>query len=282
MFCWRLIRRAIATGARAGNLSTKISKNCANCNLLENDAHLFFHCNFARAVWFSAKTPLRTSMLPFEQDGVQEILAAIINRNTSNADLQRIMTTLWYIWKARNDFRFGRKKWSVLQVHYAIEAEVSSLCSRESASSGARNAPNAQNSISAGQHNENEDPQVPLSCDEFRLGLLANQAICRYPMPLRGVKCYSDASTIPDMMASNPRKAVLGIFILDLRNQAKFFIKAKIRNVTSVLMAEAAGLALAASINSCSKRMTFLSYQTTSCLSISSMAKISAHPLIGR
>jgi hypothetical protein len=47
-------------------------------------------------------------------------------------------------------------------------------------------------------------------------------------------------------------------------------------------MAEAAGLALAASINSCSKRMTFLSYQTTSCLSISSMAKISAHPLIGR
>jgi hypothetical protein len=65
-FTWRLIRRAIATGVRAGSLSTKINKNCEICNKLENDSHLFFHCSFARAVWFSSKTPLRTSLLPFE------------------------------------------------------------------------------------------------------------------------------------------------------------------------------------------------------------------------
>lgn len=89
-----------------GNLSTKISKYCATCNLLENDSHLIFHCNFARAVWFSSKTPLRTSLLPLEQDGVQEILSMVIRNNTSDADFQRIMLTLWYIWKARNETRF--------------------------------------------------------------------------------------------------------------------------------------------------------------------------------
>jgi hypothetical protein len=93
-FVCRLIRRAIATGARAGSLSCEINKNCDNCNLLENDSHLFFHCAFARAVWFYAKTPICSSMLPFEQDGVQEVLTTIISSNTSDADLQRIMTTL--------------------------------------------------------------------------------------------------------------------------------------------------------------------------------------------
>ena len=93
--------------------------------MIENDSHLFFHCTFARAVWFSAKTPLRTSTLPLEQDGVQEILSIIIDRNTSDADLRRIMTTLWYIWKARNDTRFARKNWTPWQVHHAVAAHIS-------------------------------------------------------------------------------------------------------------------------------------------------------------
>jgi len=138
-----------------------------------------------------------------------------------------------------------------LQVHYAIEADIDvfASCSKFSASSeSVCSAPYAQNSISAGQHIENEEPPEPLPCNEFRLGLMANQATCRYPMLLRGVKCYSDASTLPDMLVSDPRKAGLGIFVIDPRNQARFFIKAKISNITSVLMVEAAGLALAASI----------------------------------
>jgi len=48
--------------------------------------HLFFHCSFAfvRAVWSSSETPLCTSLLPFEQDGIQKSLAAIINKTTAD------------------------------------------------------------------------------------------------------------------------------------------------------------------------------------------------------
>ena len=109
-FTWRLMRRALATGARAGAYTAKISKECATCNLLENDSHLFFHCTFARAVWFSASPPLITSSLPHEQDGVQDNLTSLITSNTTDDELQIILTTLWYIWKARNDTRFNNKR----------------------------------------------------------------------------------------------------------------------------------------------------------------------------
>ncbi|WVZ91524.1 hypothetical protein U9M48_037683, partial [Paspalum notatum var. saurae] len=64
--------------------------------LLKNlSTFLTLRCSFARAVWFSSKTPLRTSLLPSEQDGVQEILANIICSATTELQFQRIMTTLW-------------------------------------------------------------------------------------------------------------------------------------------------------------------------------------------
>jgi len=40
--------------------------------------------------------------------------------NTSDADFQRIMTTLWYLWKTRNDIRFQRKKWSVFNSGFHV------------------------------------------------------------------------------------------------------------------------------------------------------------------
>jgi len=123
-FIWRLIRRAIATGARANNLTDKIDQNCALCGALENDVHLFFHCDFARAVWFSAKTPIISSTLLQEQDGVQQCLTQIIDNRTSDEILIQITAYLWFIWKARNDLRFRKRSWSVLQVYLAVDAYI--------------------------------------------------------------------------------------------------------------------------------------------------------------
>ncbi|XP_066311255.1 uncharacterized protein [Miscanthus floridulus] len=260
-FAWRLIRRAIATGVRAGSLSTKISKYCETCKVLENDSHLFFHCSFARAVWFSSKTLLRTSLLPFEQDGVQETLSIIINRDTSDVDLQRTILTLWYIWRARNDVRFKRKKWSVLQVHHAIEAdiEVASVCARaDNSTANSRstqcvsqtNIMQENNSTAAGTHIDGGNAQARIQQQNFRLGLPSDQTFCRFPMLLPGARCYTDASIAPDMPNPSPRRAGLEIFILDPRRNFKFYIKVQIGNITSVIMAEAAALAFAATTSS--------------------------------
>ena len=49
IFAWRLLRRALPTGMRAGRFSTHIDKECSSCGIDENQVHLFFLCPFAKA-----------------------------------------------------------------------------------------------------------------------------------------------------------------------------------------------------------------------------------------
>ena len=70
------------------------------------------------------------------------------------------------------------------------------------------------------------------------------------PALLQGSRCYVDASTALDQPHLQPRFAGLGVFILNLQEQPAqaIYIKAKHVACTSVLMAEAASLALASAI----------------------------------
>jgi hypothetical protein len=45
-----------------------------------------------------------------EDDGIQEIISVLITPTTTDDNLHRILTILWYIWKVRNDARFRNKK----------------------------------------------------------------------------------------------------------------------------------------------------------------------------
>jgi hypothetical protein len=38
--------------------------------------------------------------------------------------MTHIVTYLWFIWKARNELRFRKNKWSISQVHHATQAHI--------------------------------------------------------------------------------------------------------------------------------------------------------------
>ena len=76
----------------------------------------------APSLELSANSPLKTDLIPHEDSGLHDTLQALLPNNYTNELLQEILTRLWYIWKARNDFRFNDKKWSISPlVRYAME-----------------------------------------------------------------------------------------------------------------------------------------------------------------
>lgn len=121
-FTWRLIHRAISTAQRAARFSNHFDDHCSVCEAVEDDAHLFFHCHLSKAVWFSFSPPIRTDNLPQDTDGVQLIIQSLISNTTSDTLFCKILITLWYIWKARNDKLFHQKSWTPIQVHNVAAA----------------------------------------------------------------------------------------------------------------------------------------------------------------
>ena len=123
-FAWRLIRRALATGERAGGYSTNIDKHCSYCGQIENDVHLFFKCHLPSQVWAASTPPLPTHSISEQEDGVQTALPLLISPTPSDDTLCNTLFTLWYLWKARNDNRFQRKTWTSFQVRKAAQAHM--------------------------------------------------------------------------------------------------------------------------------------------------------------
>jgi hypothetical protein len=105
-FVWRLVRLALAIAERAGKYSAHINQQCAYYGLIENDFHLFFHCDLPRAVWLTANPPLAIDSIPNEDDGIQLTLPRQITSTPIDEILCKTIFTMWYIWKARNDNKF--------------------------------------------------------------------------------------------------------------------------------------------------------------------------------
>ena len=66
-FAWWLSRLDLDTVSRIHRIIPSIEGTCSQYRLIENDAHLFFKCSFARAIWFASSMGLRCHALP--QDG---------------------------------------------------------------------------------------------------------------------------------------------------------------------------------------------------------------------
>jgi hypothetical protein len=53
------------------------AQHCSTCGVVEDDVHLFFHCDLPQAVWFSFTPSMRTDNLPQESD---DILLGLLDR----------------------------------------------------------------------------------------------------------------------------------------------------------------------------------------------------------
>jgi len=65
--------------------------------------------------------------LPREDDGVQLILSTIITDSIDNSLMQKILITMWYLWKARNDKKIANKNCTAWQLHHAVAAYITTI-----------------------------------------------------------------------------------------------------------------------------------------------------------
>jgi len=79
---------------------------------------------------------------------------------------------------------------------------------------------------------------------------MTNRYMTSTPALLPSSRCYVNVSTTPDHPGSPPTTAGLGVFILNFQAHPTqmIYIKARLHQCTSVIMAEAASLALASSL----------------------------------
>ena len=87
-------------------------------NAIENQDHLFLHCELARAVWFGAGIPiLHLTQAEITVDiWVKNLLKQHIAADNANSNLKRILTLLWCIWFRRNQIIFEGKQPNPLEI----------------------------------------------------------------------------------------------------------------------------------------------------------------------
>ena len=121
-FAWRLIRKALPTGIRAGKYIPHISKFCSRCGAEEDEKHILFLCPFAKAAWFVHPWYIRIEDFLRDSNSMTSMILDILNSNHPHATLSNIFTFMWCMWKSRNDKLFQRKESSPLQFFYAAQA----------------------------------------------------------------------------------------------------------------------------------------------------------------
>ena len=260
-FAWRLLRHALPTGLRAGRFSSHISSTCSRCDSDEDEMHLFFLCNFARASWFGHPWYIRSDILALNHNSVLDIIQVLINMHHPQASIPNIFTFLWCLWKARNDVLFCRKESHPHQVHQAALAIASIQDMQDPQEHLNRELPSSkekQSTTILSQGQEQVQQGSTLKSD----------------LAISGTKIYSDASwhkkNVPGY-GGNPATGI-GVHILFPKegSDSRIMIQASTHDVCSPLIAEVYALLFAAKI-SCRLQLQQGSFLTDN-LSLAKMA----------
>ena len=117
-FAWRLLRKALATGKRAGRFSTKINSNCSRCGEEEDEMHLFFLCPFAKAAWYCEPWFIKVELLYNDHQRLPDMLLFLLSSNHPCISVKTLYTFLWCLWKSRSDFLFNKTKMHPKRIFY--------------------------------------------------------------------------------------------------------------------------------------------------------------------
>lgn len=247
-FAWRLLRKALPTGLRAGRFSIHISQFCSRCGQQEDEMHLFFLCDFARAAWFSHPWFIRTDMLVQSFSNMDSIILALLNMNHLHASVPNILNFMWCLWKARNDHLFDRKKVFPFHVHIAATA-----------------LSNFANDLV--QHTHQLQHQNPTStCTSVPTNQMPLQGrTIKSDLLVAGPKVYSDAAFKCKKIPGLPQGAAatgIGVYLSLPQDQMEVNVQIQASTIitNSPLQAEALALLLAAQVAKrlCISQPTFL------------------------
>ena len=168
-------------------------------------------------------------------------LPLLFTHGITDEILCKNMFFFWYIWKTRNDNRFQRRTWTSYQIQQEASAHMNTHLDalKEQAlpqlGTSLLSINNAYARTGQGSH------QTTSVMDSLLVPFLTS---------IIGTRCYTDASTTPDITASAPKQAGLGIFIINTHVQPplSIFLKATMQDSSSVIMAESAAMALVAQL----------------------------------
>jgi hypothetical protein len=230
-FGWRIIRKAISSGARAGKYSKHISKYCCRCDVEETDQHLLFLCPFARAAWYMHPWYLKIDQVASPSESITQIINRLLTMNHPNGSIENILTFMWCLWKTRNDSLFNKKDNTPLQVHHMTNAIKQNL-----------------ELFDVAQVEVNK----PQSRTEVQEEMLCSGNTISTDLRIQGSKIFSDATWRKNNTtgAQELQKTGIGIFCQFLRQgrEETIMIQASTIQPSSPILAEAAALLLASKI----------------------------------
>lgn len=104
---WRILNNAIPVKDKLLKRGIRCAPLCAYCNdKLETIYHIFIECEWVRKVWFAS--PLTINLENSKTKHIQDWMDYMASE-ARDAELQIISTTLYSIWRARNEREFEGK-----------------------------------------------------------------------------------------------------------------------------------------------------------------------------
>ncbi|XP_026417403.1 uncharacterized protein LOC113312886 [Papaver somniferum] len=122
MFCWKVVSCALALGNNMSKYVKDSDPYCLLCdNLeLENEMHLFVHCNFAKNVWDAFE--LNDIYYYIGNAGIMNWFKFWMNNRNLTSKHNLITFIIWSIWKFRNSVKFDNNYPNVNKLVDSIRA----------------------------------------------------------------------------------------------------------------------------------------------------------------